>query len=85
MVKIEHIITDALGLHARPAAQLVKKAGSFECGIQVGSQAKMVDAKRILGVMSLALKHGETLFVTFEGKDEKTAAEEMKVFLKENL
>jgi len=85
MVEIQYTINDELGLHARPAAHLVKKATQFQCTIQVGTPAKMVDAKRIMGVMGLSLKQGDTLTMSFDGPDEATAAETMKEFLAENL
>ena len=85
MTTIKHIITDELGIHARPAGKLVKEASAFKCEIKLGIPEKMVDAKRIMGVMRLALKQGDTLTVTFDGEDEKNAASELEKFLKENL
>ncbi|MCL2248537.1 MAG: HPr family phosphocarrier protein [Oscillospiraceae bacterium] len=85
MTTIKHIIADELGIHARPAGQLVKAAGAFKCEIKLGTPEKMVDAKRIMGVMRLALKQGDTLTMTFDGEDEKEAADELERFLKENL
>ena len=85
MVEIEHVIKDELGIHARPAGQLVKAVNGFQCSAQIGTQKKMVDAKRIMGVMGLALKFGDTLTMTFDGPDEEEAASKMEAFLKENL
>ena len=85
MVEIKYVITDPLGLHARPAGQLVKAATRYPCDIQIGTEAKMVDAKRILGVMGLSLKQGTELTMTFCGAEEETAAQEIQVFLAENL
>jgi phosphocarrier protein len=45
----------------------------------------MVDAKRIMGVMGLALKHGEELTMTFDGSDAVEAAENLEAFLRETL
>jgi phosphocarrier protein len=85
MVEIEHIITDKLGVHARPAGRLVRKAHEYESAIMVGTAEKMADAKNVVGVMTLNCKFGETLIMTFEGPDETEAAEGMAAFLKENL
>jgi len=85
MVEIQHTIKDELGIHARPAAQLVKKACEFSCIVKIGTFIKMVDAKRVMGVMGLALKKGDILTMTFDGIDEVRAANEMEVFLAENL
>ena len=46
---------------------------------------KTADAKRIMGVMSLGVKHGNTLELIIEGEDEDTAKTELEAFLKENL
>jgi len=85
MVEINYVITDELGIHARPAGRLVKEAGGFQSNIQIGTPVKMVDAKRIMGVMGLALKQGDTLTMTFDGPDEADAAKTIEAFLKENL
>lgn len=85
MVEIQHIIADELGIHARPAAQLVKQCSIFKSSIMIGTPEKMVDAKRIMGVMGLSLKHGDEVIMTFDGEDADHAAQELAVFLKENL
>ena len=85
MREIKYIIKDELGIHARPAGRLVREAEAFECNIEIGSPAKMVSAKRIMGVMGLALKKGNELTMTFDGPDEDEAAKIMEVFLQENL
>lgn len=85
MREIHYVITDELGIHARPAGLLVKAASGFASDIQIGTPAKMVDAKRIIGVMGLALKQGDELSMTFSGEDEDKAAETLEAFLKENL
>jgi phosphocarrier protein len=85
LVEIKYVIADELGLHARPAGHLVKQAGGFNCNIMIGTTEKMVNAKRIMGVMGLALKHGDELTMTFDGPDEQEAAKALTTFLKENL
>jgi phosphocarrier protein len=85
MVEIKYVITDELGIHARPAGKLVKEAAAFRCKIEMGNADKMVDAKRIMGVMALALKHGDELTMTFDGEDETGAAQQLEAFLKTNL
>ena len=85
MREIRHVIADDLGIHARPAAQLVKRCSTYQCDIMLGTQLKMVDAKRIMGVMGLALKHGDELTMTFDGTDADHAAQDLERFLQENL
>ena len=85
MIEIRHIIADELGIHARPAAQLVKMCSSYNCNIEIGTPVKMVDAKRVMGVMSLAIKHGNEVTMTFDGSDAVQASESLEAFLKGNL
>lgn len=85
MKEIKYVINDELGMHARPAGQLVKAVAGYESAVQIGRPGKMVDAKRIIGVMGLALKKGEELVMTFDGPDEEEAATAVEAFLKENL
>ena len=70
MKTIEYTIKDALGIHARPAGLLVKEAGKFASKIMIASPKKEVDAKRIMGVMGLGVKCGDTIKLTIEGEDE---------------
>ena len=85
MKEIKYVITDELGLHARPAGQLVKAASGFKCDVKVTVNDNTVDAKRIMGVMRLAAKKGNEMTITCDGADEETAAAALEAFLKENL
>ena len=85
MEKISYVIKDGLGIHARPAGQLVKAVAGFKSSAQVGVPGKMVDAKRIMAVMGLGVKKGDTITVTFDGPDEADAAAAVSAFLKDNL
>ena len=85
MKTIEYTITDELGIHARPAGMLVKEAAKFQSKIMVASPKKEVDAKRIMGVMSLGVKQNDTVRLTIEGADEEAAAAALEQFLKDNL
>jgi phosphocarrier protein len=85
MKEVRYIITDELGIHARPAGMLVKKCAGFSCDVRIGKPDKMVDAKRVIGVMGLGMKCGNELIVTFDGADEENAAAEVEAFLRENL
>jgi len=85
MRSIRHTIADELGIHARPAAQIVKRCSAFASSIFIGTPAKMVDAKRVMGVMGLSLKHGDELTMTFDGADAEQAAQDLEAFLAENV
>ena len=85
MTTIQYIIKDELGIHARPAGLLVKECKKFDSEIKIGCKDKFVDAKRIIGVMGLSVKQDDEITVTFDGVDEKEAAEEIEKFLNANL
>ena len=85
MKKFSYGITDELGIHARPAGMLVKKANEFESNITLDKAGKTASAKRIMAVMGLGVKQGEEITVTVEGPDEEAAAIAVEAFLKENL
>lgn len=85
MKTFSYVITDKEGIHARPAGQLVQEAKKFACSVVIENKGKKADAKRLLAVMSLAAKCGETIAVTCEGEGEENAAEALKTFLKNNM
>ncbi len=85
MKEFQYVITDELGMHARPAGQLVKVASSQPCDVKLSANGQTVDGKRIIGVMRLAAKQGQTLTVTCEGQGEEEAAAVIEEFLKNNL
>ena len=85
MKEFTHVISDPLGLHARPAGMLVKAAAGFASTVTVTAPTGKADAKRLMAVMRLAAKQGMELTVTCEGPDEEAAAAGLQAFLKENL
>lgn len=85
MREFTHVIADPLGLHARPAGMLVKAAAAYKSAITITAPTGKADAKRIMAVMRLAAKQGNTLTVTCEGEDEEAAAAGLQAFLTENL
>lgn len=86
MKEVVYKVTDAMGIHARPAGLLVKEAAKFaDTKITISNGVKEVDAKRIMGLMGLGVKQGQTVTMTFDGPGEADAAEAIETFLKENL
>ena len=75
------IITNKTGLHARPAAQFVQKAGKFDSKIEIVFEEKEVNAKSIMGVMSLGVGKGNEITVRAEGGDADAAVEELVDFI----
>ena len=73
MTRDQVMISNKLGLHARAAAKLVHTASAFEAEIFVGTENEEVNAKSILGILTLAATKGTPLTVRAEGKDEAEA------------
>lgn len=69
------IITNPTGLHARPASLFVKTANKFNSKITLKKQDKEVDAKSIIGLLSLGVSKGSEVTIMAEGEDEKTAVD----------
>ena len=85
MKTFTYTIKDELGIHARPAGLLVKAAGAFQSDITIATEAKKANAKRMMAVMGLGVKCGNTVTVSAEGADEDAAIAGMEKFLTENL
>ncbi len=75
VVKKQITVVNRLGLHARPAAQIVQKASQFKSEIKLSKDGLEVNAKSIMGVMMLAAEMGSTVVIIAEGPDEEAAAE----------
>ena len=73
MIEREVRIINSLGLHARPAAQIVRLAATFAAHIEVEKDGLAVNAKSIMGVMMLAAESGSALRIRAEGDDEAAA------------
>lgn len=81
MTKKEIRINLESGLEARPVALLVQEASKYESRIYIQSGDKRVNAKSIMGMMSLGLDNGEELEVSADGADELAAVEGIESFL----
>lgn len=83
MLKTKIKITNRLGLHARAAAKLSHLANKFDSDIFLLFNGDKVNAKSLLGILTLAASVGSTIILEFDGKDEKKALEEIKsLFIK---
>lgn len=69
------------GLEARPVAMLVQVASQFESTVYINSENRKVNAKSIMGMMSMGLESGAEVTVIAEGNDEETAVAEIEKFL----
>ena len=81
MIQKEVQIKLETGLEARPVAMLVQVASQFESTVYINSDAKKVNSKSIMCMMSLGLDSGEKVVVIAEGSDEEKAVEEIEKFL----
>src|SRR5206468_724937 len=75
-------IINALGLHARAAAQLVKIANRYKCEVQLTCEGQTVNAKSIMGVLMLAAAQGMKVTVGCEGEGAKKCLGEIVVLVK---
>ena len=73
MVSRSVTIQNSVGLHARPATFFIQKANSYKCSIWVEKEDCRVNAKSLLGVLSLGIVKGTTITVIADGNDENEA------------
>ena len=73
-------VGDTIGLHARPAGELVSYSKRFSSDIKVKKGSKEADAKRLIAVMGLGAKYGDELTFSISGEDEDNAARELENF-----
>ncbi len=85
MKSFDYVITDEIGIHARPAGLLVKKAKNYSSKITIEMNGKTAEATKLMAIMSLGVKCGNTVKVTVDGEDEDAALEGMKAFFEQNL
>jgi len=69
------------GLQARPAAQFVQEANRFSADLFLEKDGKRINAKSIMGLMTLALAKGETVMLLAEGHDEEEAVDSLVAFM----
>lgn len=85
MKEFKYVITDEVGIHARPAGLLVKEAKGFASTITVSKGDKSAKATALMKLMGMGVKKGDEVTVTVEGDDEEAAAAAMEAFFKANF
>lgn len=85
MKTFEYTIQDELGIHARPAGLLAKTAKNYKSEITITKDGKAVVCTKLMALMGLGVKCGDTVTITVNGADEEAAAAGMKEFLENNL
>ncbi len=86
MEQFKYVITDELGIHARPAGQLVQLAGKFACDLRlVNARGEQCDLRQVFKVLSLGIRYGDQVTIMADGADELAACLTLQAFLSENL
>ncbi|HBR07374.1 MAG TPA: phosphocarrier protein HPr [Clostridiales bacterium] len=73
MISKEAVINNQVGLHARPATFFIQRANEFKSSVWIEKEDRRVNAKSLLGVLSLGIVKGTTVNIVADGVDEKEA------------
>ena len=85
MKEITYTVKDKVGIHARPAGMLVKLVKEYSSDVYIEKGDKRIKADRLIAIMNMGIKHGDTVTVTIEGDDEKEAYKALYSFFEKNL
>ncbi|WP_138418370.1 HPr family phosphocarrier protein [Aquibacillus sediminis] len=81
MVRKSVVVELESGLQARPAADFVKKANQYAAELFIEKDTKRINAKSIMGLMSLAIASGDQIELIADGSDDQTAVDELIAFI----
>ncbi|WP_274939857.1 HPr family phosphocarrier protein [Chordicoccus furentiruminis] len=85
MKSFTYTVREPIGLHARPAGDLVKAIRDYQCAITISGNGRTADGKKLLSVMTLGIRMGQEIMLTFEGEDEDKACAETESYVREHL
>ena len=85
MKSFEYTITDPVGIHARPAGLLVKEVKKYVSTVTVTKGEKSTNALKLMALMGMGIKQGDTVTVSIDGADEESAAAAIEAFFKANF
>lgn len=85
MKEFTYTIREAVGIHARPAGLLVKEVKKHASTVTIVKGEKSVNALKLMALMGMGIKCGDTVTVRVEGEDEETAAPALEAFFSEHL
>ena len=85
MKEFQYTVKDACGIHARPAGLLVKTVKGFASSATLEKDGKSCDMRKLMALMGMGVKQGETVTIKVEGDDEEAAAAAVQKFLTENV
>ena len=84
MKEFDYTISDPIGIHARPAGMLAKKAAELDSTVTIIKDGKCADTRRLMALMQLGIKQGDTITVRVEGGNEDKNALFLLSFLEDN-
>lgn len=85
MYSREVVIKNQVGLHARPATYFIQKANEFREEIKVSKDEREVNAKSLLGVLSLGITRGSSVTITASGENEQAAVDALVELIESNF
>lgn len=85
MVSKEIVVQNQVGLHARPATFFIQKANEFKSSVWIEKEERKVNAKSLLGVLSLGITKGTEVSIIADGSDEKEAVESLIGLVQSNF
>lgn len=86
MKQFDYTISDPVGIHARPAGLLVKAVKALDSTVTIAkADGKSAAATKLMALMGLGIKHGDTVTITVEGGNEDASAASLEQFFKDNL
>ncbi len=85
MVSKSVVVLNQVGLHAKTATLFIQKANEFQAGIWVEKDARRVNAKSLLGILSLGITRGTEITLSAEGSDEAEALEALSMLISSGM
>ena len=85
MLSKDVVVKNQVGLHARPATFFIQKANNFKSSIWVSKDERKVNAKSLLGIMSLGVVTGAVVTLSATGADEQNAVEALEALLQRDV
>ncbi|MCC6102282.1 MAG: HPr family phosphocarrier protein [Olegusella sp.] len=85
MRRFTYIVTDKMGIHARPAGALAREARKYSSRVTISAKGASKSAKDVFGLLGMGITRGMEITVSCEGPDEKQAAQELESFMERNL
>lgn len=85
MKSFKYVVKDPVGIHARPAGNLVRAIKALDSEVSIVHGDKEADGKKLMKVMALGVKQGDEIEVVIKGGDEEASLIAMRNFFHENL